>query len=326
MPYEDTLILIKPDGIARNLTGLAVDRLDAAGIKMVAAKMVSVSEKLAREHYQSLSDKPFFVVFSTQISHAPVLPAPEFNGKTEAGPRGDFVHELDALTGRLLDAIDSLGIDDNTLVLFNSDNGPETAHTDWMRQDHDHDAAGGYRGMKRDGWEGGHRVPFIARWPGWIPAGQVSRQLTNTTDIFATVASVVGYELPDDVAVDSYDMLPAMLGTQDEKDSIRPFMLTQSFRGEFQIRKGDWKYLHHTGSGGNNYSRGNLQKYALPETAPKATGQLYNLADDPGETTNLFFTESEKRQELQTLLKKLIAKENGRSAPRNRKPIGTKNI
>ena len=174
--------------------------------------------------------------------------------------------------------------------------------------------------MKRDGWEGGHRVPFIARWPGRIPAGQVSRQLTNTTDIFATVASVVGYELPDDVAVDSYDMLPAMLGMQDEEDSIRPHMLTQSFRGEFQIRKGDWKYLDHKGSGGNDYSKGILQKYALPEKAPEATGQLYNLAEDPGETTNLFFSEPEKRRELQALLKKLTVKNNGRSAPKNRKP------
>ncbi len=278
------------------------------------------------QHRMNFPDKPFFVVFSTQISHAPVLPAPEFNGKTDAGPRGDFVHELDALTGRLLDAIDSLGIDDDTLVLFNSDNGPETVHTDWMRQDHDHDAAGGYRGMKRDGWEGGHRVPFIARWPRRIRAGQVSRQLTNTTDIFATVASVVGYELPDDVAVDSYDMLPAMLGKQDEEDSIRPHMLTQSFRGEFQIRKGDWKYLDHKGSGGNNYSRGNLQKYALPEKAPEATGQLFDLAEDPGETTNLFFLESGKRRELQALLKKLTVKANGRSAPKNRQPIGMKVI
>lgn len=272
-------------------------------------------------HRKNFTNKPFFAVLSTQISHAPVLPAPEFNGKTDAGPRGDFIYELDVLTGRLLDAIDRLGIDDETLVLFNSDNGPETVHTDWMRQDHKHDAAGGYRGMKRDGWEGGHRVPFIARWPGRIRAGQVSQQLTNTTDIFATLASLVGYELPDNVAVDSYDMLPALLGTQDETDSIRPHMLTQSFRGEFQIRQGDWKYLNHMGSGGNRYDKGNLQKYALPEKAPTATGQLYNLAEDLGETTNLFFEESKKRQELQDLLKKLTAKTNGRSAPKNRKPM-----
>ena len=111
------------------------------------------------------------------------------------------------------------------------------------------------------------------------------------------------------------------LGTQDEADSIRPYMLTQSFRGQFQLRKGDWKYLDHKGSGGNNYSKGNLRKYALPDDAPNADGQLYNLADDPGETTNLFFTEPEKRKELQDLLKNLTVKSGGRSAPKNRKPL-----
>lgn len=278
------------------------------------------------DHHRRFPNKPFFVVFSTQICHAPVLPAPEFNGKTEAGPRGDFVHELDVLTGRLLAALNRLGIDDNTLVMFNSDNGPETMHTVWMRLDHDHDAAGGWRGMKRDGWEGGHRVPFIARWPGRIPAGRVSGQLTNTTDIFATVASIVGFELPEDVAVDSCDMLPVLLGMQSEQVSVRPYMLTQSFRGQFQIRQGHWKYLDHKGSGGNNYQKGNLQKYALPEKAPRATGQLYNLAEDSGETTNLFYSEPEKRRELQTLLKKLTDKENGRSAPKNRKPYNPMRI
>ena len=103
-------------------------------------------------------------------------------------------------------------------------------------------------------------------------------------------------------------------------------MLTQSFRSQFQIRQGDWKYLDHMGSGGNNYNRGNLKKYALPETAPKATGQLFDLTKDPGETTNLFFKESAKRQELQALLKKLTLKDGGRSAPRNREPLGIKDI
>lgn len=279
-----------------------------------------------KKHRKGTPDKPFFAVFSTQISHAPVLPAAEFNGKTSAGPRGDFVYELDALVGRLLDTIESLGIDDNTLVLFNSDNGPETLHTHWMRKDHNHDAAGGYRGMKRDGWEGGHRVPFIARWPGRIPAGKVSEQMTNTTDIFATLASVAGFKLPDDVAVDSFDMLPAMIGLQAENESIRPHMLTQSFRSEFQLRVGDWKYLDHVGSGGNNYRQGMLTEYVLPESAPDAAGQLYNLAKDPGETTNLFFAETAKREEMQALLQELTRKENGRTAPRGRVPVGIANI
>lgn len=298
----------------------------APGYEFINADLLFYKKTLdfITQQRERTPDKPFFALFSTQISHAPVLPAAEFNGKTKAGPRGDFVYELDALTGRLLDALSELGIDQNTLVIFNSDNGPETLHTVWMREDHDHDAAGGFRGMKRDGWEGGHRVPFIARWPGTIPAGQVSQQLANTTDIFATLASIVGYSLPDDAAVDSYDLLPAMLGTQKDSESIRPYMLTQSFRGEFQIRQGPWKYLDHQGSGGNNYQRGNLVRYALKDAHPDAPGQLYNLASDPGEKNNLYHQSPEKRQELQQLLKELTQKTKGRSAQKNRHPLGPK--
>jgi arylsulfatase A-like enzyme len=298
----------------------------AEGYKFVDADLLfyEKTRQFITEHHEQRPEQPFFVVLSTQISHAPVLPAEAFRGLTDAGPRGDFVRELDVLVGRVLDLVDRLGIDDQTLIFFNSDNGPETVHVDWMRQDHNHDAAGGWRGMKRDGWEGGHRVPFLARWPGKIPAGQVSGQLTSTTDIFATVASVIGYTLPEDAATDSFDMLPAMLGRQDEGKSIRPHLLTQSFRGEFQIRKGKWKFLDHRGSGGNRYDRGILKKYALPETAPDAPGQLYNLESDPGETKNLYFEEPEKREELQALLERL--KSSGRSAPKVRKPIGMENI
>lgn len=298
----------------------------APGYEFVKADLLfyEKTRQFITEHRKHSPEQPFFAVLSTQIAHAPVLPAPEFNGATEAGPRGDFVWELDILVGRVLDLVEELGIDEETLILFNADNGAETVHVDWMRQDHDHDPSGGWRGMKRDAWEGGHRVPFIARWPGRIPAGQVSHQLTNTTDIFATLASVVGYQLPEDAATDSFDMLPAMLGTQDPEKSIRPHLLTQSFRGEFQLRQGKWKYCDHPGSGGNNYDRGILKKYALPETAPDAPGQLYDLEQDPGETTNLYDTDESRRNQLQKLLEEL--KSSGRSAPRTRIPIGMEQI
>ena len=236
------------------------------------------------DHRKNHADQPFFAVLSTQIAHAPVLPNAESTGSTKAGPRGDFVRELDMLVGRVIDLTAELGIEEETLILFNADNGAETLHVIWMREDHQHDPSGGWRGMKRDGWEGGHRVPFIARWPGRIPKGQVSDQMTNTTDIFATLASLVGYPLPDDAATDSFDMLPVLIGTQDPDESIRPHLLTQSFRGEFQIRKGDWKYLDHQGSGGNGYDKEPMKRFALADTAPEAPGQLYNLAIDPGET------------------------------------------
>lgn len=298
----------------------------APGYEFVKADMLffEKTKRFITEHRNQNPEQPFFAVLSTQIAHAPVLPAPEFHGATQAGPRGDFVWELDVLVGRVLDLVDQLGIDDQTLILFNADNGPETVHVDWMRQDHHHDAAGGWRGMKRDAWEGGHRVPFLARWPGRIPKGQVSQQMTNTTDIFATLASAVGYRLPDHVATDSFDMLPVMLGMTDPSTSVRPHLLTQSFRGEFQIRQGSWKYCDHPGSGGNDYSQGALQKYALPENAPDAPGQLYDLENDPGETVNLYHQEPARREQLKELLEHLKA--SGRSAPRNRQPIGIENI
>ncbi|MFN3150295.1 sulfatase-like hydrolase/transferase [Bremerella sp.] len=276
------------------------------------------------DHHEAQPHQPFLAVLSTQICHAPVLPSPEFSGITDAGGRGDFMAELDAIVGKTLDLLKELNIDDNTIVLFNSDNGPETLHTIWMRHDHNHDAAGGWRGMKRDGWEGGHRVPFIARWPSRIPAGQTTDQMTNTTDIMATLASVVGYKLPDDQATDSFDMLPTMIGKQHPEQSIRPHLLTQSFRGEFQLRVGNWKYLDHLGSGGNNYANGAMAQYVLPEKAPKSTGQLYDLIKDPGETTNLYIEEEQRRKDMQKLLMEL--KESGRSAPRNRVPVGIENI
>jgi arylsulfatase A len=297
----------------------------APGYEFVKADLLfyDKTKEFITSHRKNHPDQPFFAVLSTQIAHAPVLPAPEFNGSTDAGPRGDFVRELDALTGRMLDLLKELGIEEETIVIFNADNGPETVHAIWMREDHDHDPSGGWRGVKRDAWEGGHRVPFIARWPGRIPVGQVTGQMINTTDIFASLASIAGYKLPDSAAVDSFDMLPVMLGTQDPAESVRPHLLTQSFRGEFQIRKGNWKYLDHRGSGGNDY-KGELAKYALPEKEPDAPGQLYNLETDPGETTNLYFKQAAKREELQALLKTL--KESGRSAPKGRLPMGVDRI
>jgi arylsulfatase A len=298
----------------------------APGYEFIEADLLFFEKTRAfiTTHRKTQPEAPFFAVLSTQIAHAPVLPAPEFRGATKAGARGDFVHELDVLVGRMLDLLGELGIDEETLVLFNADNGAETLHVAWMREDHEHDPSGGFRGMKRDAWEGGHRVPFIARWPGRIPAGQTSDQMTNTTDIFATLASVVGYTLPDEAATDSFDMLPAMLGTQEPDNSIRPHLLTQSFRGEFQLRRGAWKYLDHRGSGGNGYDKGVLVAYAIADKAPDAPGQLYNLATDPGETDNLFFKEAARRKELQDLLTRL--KESGRSAPTGRVPLGMANI
>ncbi|MEM7783660.1 MAG: arylsulfatase [Planctomycetota bacterium] len=298
----------------------------APGYQFANADMLffEKTKNFISKHVESKTDQPFFAVLSTQIAHAPVLPAKEFSGRSAAGPRADFVVELDTIVGRVFDLLKNLKIQKETLVIFNADNGAETMHVAWMRQDHDHDPTNGMRGMKRDGWEGGHRVPMIAWWPQRIPEGQVTNQLTNTTDIFATIASITGYSLNPDDATDSFDMLPVMMGTVKDADPVRRYMLTQSFRGEFQLRQGNWKLLDHRGSGGNNYNRGILKPFAIAEKEPDAPGQLYDLGKDPGETQNLYFSESKKRDELKRLLEEL--KTSGRSAPRIRRPIGIENI
>jgi arylsulfatase A-like enzyme len=213
--------------------------------------------------------------------------------------------------------LERLGVADDTIVMFSSDNGPEVPTVYHMRHDHGHDGARPWRGVKRDNWEGGHRVPFIVRWPGRVKAGSTSAQITSLTDVMATVAAIVGVELPDDAAEDSFDMLPALLGR--DAGPIRPYLLQQGFRGDraLAIRRGRWKYLAHKGSGGNRYDAHQLlQEYRLPDTAPDAPGQLYDLVADPGETRNLYFDQPAVVEELTSLLEQSIA--TGRSAPRRK--------
>jgi arylsulfatase A len=183
-----------------------------------------------------------------------------------------------------------------------------------MRGDHGHDGARPWRGMKRDSWEGGHRVPLIVRWPGNVKAGTTSDQLACLTDVMATVAAILGEALPDHAAEDSFNLLPALLG--DAESPIRPHLITQAFGGfrTLSVRRGSWKYLDHPGSGGNRYEDNpGLAPYILPDIAPSAPHQLYNLGDDPGETKNLAAAMPEKVAEMKTLLDKLI--KDGRSAP-----------
>jgi arylsulfatase A-like enzyme len=275
------------------------------------------SREFMEEHMRSSPEKPFFLYHATQAVHLPSFAAPEFQNKTKAGPHGDFIGELDHIVGELMKELEKLGIADKTLVLLSSDNGPETTSVVHMRADHDHDGARPWRGMKRDAWEGGHRVPLIVRWPGHVQGGSSSDQLASLTDVMATLAAITGAELPSDAAEDSFNLLPVLEGKATAP--IRPYLLTQAFGGQrtLSIRSGNWKYIDHRGSGGNNYGSAELKRFALPEAETEAPGQLYDLASDPGETTNLYFKRPEIAAELKALLEK--SKSEGRSVE-SRKP------
>jgi arylsulfatase A-like enzyme len=271
------------------------------------------SLEFLENHKKNSPERPFFLFHSTQAVHLPSFPGKDFKGKTNAGPHGDFIFELDHIVGEIMKGLEKHGFAENTLVMFSSDNGPETTSVIYMRKDHQHDGARPWRGMKRDQWEGGHRVPFIARWPGKIKAETTSDQTVSMTDVMATSAAAAGADLPNDAAEDSYNILPILLGQQDKDKPVRRYTLHQTIKLELAIRRGQWKYLDHKGSGGNNYDRPKLKPFALPDTAPDAPGQLYNLKDDPGETTNLYYKHPQIVKELKTQLD--IYKESGRSAP-----------
>jgi len=279
------------------------------------------SREFLERHVRESPGKPFFLFHSAQAVHLPSFAAPRFKGATKAGPHGDFIHQLDWIVGELLATLEKLGVADNTLVIFTSDNGPETTSVVHMRADHDHNGARPWRGVKRDSWEGGHRVPFIVRWPGQVKPGTTSAQLTSLTDVMATVAAITGARLPDNAAEDSFNMLSALRG--EDRASIRPYLLQQAFSGArtLSIRRGPWKYLDHPGSGGNNYERGEMKPFGRPDTTPRAPGQLYNLETDPGETNNLFAARPEVVKELRALLDQ--SKASGRSRPDSSTPPKT---
>ena len=286
----------------------------APGFNLEEVDLVFLEKSRAflRQHVRENPGKPFFLLHSTQAVHLPSFPADRFKGKTQAGPHGDFIFEMDWVVGELMKTLDDLGVADNTLVLFASDNGPEVTSVVNMRKDYQHDGARPWRGMKRDQWEGGHRTPFIVRWPGRVEAGSVSAETACLTDVMATCAAIAGADLPSDAAEDSFNLLPVLLGRRGDVP-VRPFTLHQTMSLALAIRKGQWKYLDHKGSGGNNYSGPGLKPYALPETDPGAPGQLYDLEADPGETTNLYHKHPEIAAELKALLDQ--AKASGRSAP-----------
>jgi arylsulfatase A len=282
-------------------------------IEEVDLLFLKKSREFMEQHRRTSPDKPFFLYHASHAVHLPSFAAPEFKGKTQAGPHGDFINELDYIVGELIATLEKLGIADNTLVILSSDNGPETTSVVHMRSDHAHDGAKPWRGVKRDSWEGGHRVPFIVRWPAKVKPGSTSDQTLCLTDIPATVAAITGAKLPRDAAEDSFNMLPALEGTATAP--IRPYLLTQAFAGQrtLSIRRGQWKYIAHRGSGGNNYDKGELKPFALPETDPEAPAQLFDLANDPGETTNLYSKKPQIVKELQALLNE--SKTTGRSRP-----------
>ena len=260
----------------------------------------------AVEQIDSLAshEQPFFLYVPLGSPHTPILPTPEWQGKSGLGDYGDFVMQTDHALGEIMAALARHHLDDNTLLIFTSDNGCSKAAGIDRLADQGHRVSGPYRGSKADLWDGGHRVPFIVRWPERVPAGAASDLAICLTDLFATAADILLSTLPDGAAEDSVSFLPELDGLP--VSTRRDGLIHHSISGHFGYRKDNWKLLLAQGSGG--WSSPN-ERQAAKQNLPAV--QLYDLAADPGEQHNLADKHPDRVADLLSLLKRDVAR--GRS-------------
>ena len=305
--------LVPPiDEIAHNESGEPWTRIQGAfwreggiapnlQLEDVLPRFADEAVGVIRNHARADAEMPLFLYVAFPAPHTPWLPAPAFQGRTN-NMYGDFTAMVDHMVGRVLTALEQSGMREETLVIFSSDNGPV-----WYDKDTEkfgHDAMGGMRGMKGDAYEGGHRMPFIVRWPGNVNAGSASAQTICFTDVLATMAEVVGHKLGVGEGPDSFSFLPALRGQSREHTDARGPLLLVSAKGHHSLRIGKWKYIDGVGSGG--FSDGQGASYQAKRAGADALQvQLYDMENDSGETMNLAAKEPALVQKMASELKRL---------------------
>ncbi len=271
---------------------------------------------------QAETENPFFLYFATTNIHHPFTPAKQFQGTSKAGRYGDFIHELDWIVGETLKALEESGQADNTLVIFTSDNGGMLNQGGQEAWKLGHRQNGELLGFKFDAWEGGHRVPFIARWPGHIEPGSVSESLVSNVDFLATVAALADRPLKPDEGPDSYNLLPALTGAPDTQ--VREeLLISPSRKTHLSLRSGDWMLIPAQGGGGfggkkigehllggpaahllTNQVNSDIENGKVKEDAPKR--QLYNLKADFHQKTNVIREHPEKADQMQKRIQDIL--------------------
>ncbi|CAA6690018.1 MULTISPECIES: arylsulfatase [unclassified Lentimonas] len=245
--------------------------------------------------------EPFFMYFAFPSPHAPIVPTEEFEGTSEAGPYGDFVVQTDWTCGQLLQALEDNGLAENTIVIFSADNGAE--HYAYPRaMKYDHWSSEPFRGAKRDTYEGGHRVPFIVKWPGVIESGAVSDALISQIDLMATLAAVNGSEIPEGEAADSQNLLPLWKG---ETTVLRSDMVHNTFNNDYAVRQGDWVLI---AAKTGNHNKGRSREFEAKRGYQRDDAlpvELYNLRTDPAQRVNMAKENPEKVQSMLALLDKI---------------------
>lgn len=296
----------KPSSIPTHVKAFHRPGTAAADFEAVKCLQDFARESVNFINAQSKTKEPFFLYLPLTSPHTPIVPSAEWKGKSSIGKYGDFVMETDWVVGEVLKALDANKIADNTLIIFTTDNGCSPAANIGNLIRKGHKPNGDLRGHKADIYEGGHRVPFIVRWPAKVKPGTVNPRTISSADFFATTADLLDKKLPETAAEDSFTFLPSLLGkTQD----ARPYTIHHSINGSFAIRQGKWKLCLCPGSGGWSSPK--------PNKAWKDTNlhpvQLFDLEADPAEKNNLAEKHPDVVKKLITLTRAAI--KNGRSTP-----------
>ncbi|MBD3628216.1 arylsulfatase [Cyclobacterium sp.] len=264
----------------------------------------TITEKATEWIGQRTNEKPFFLYFSLPSPHAPIIPNDEFDGKSKAGAYGDFVNQTDWVIGQVLKAIEENGFEENTIVIFTSDNGPERYAFE-RGEKYGHFSMGQLRGLKRDVWEGGHRVPFIIKWPGHIPPGSRSEKLVSQIDIMSTLADLTETALTEGTAPDSYHFLPELSGTP-ERFPQREFLIHNTMENRWAVRQGDWVYINDSTGQHTNMPDSFFQLRGYHDF--DSPGLLFNLNEDSGQRINHYASYPEKIESMERLISESKAK------------------
>ena len=256
-------------------------------------------------------DQPFFVYLAFNSPHYPIVPNKAFHGRSKPGFYGDFVVETDAMVGKVLAALDKQGLTKNTMVIFSADNGAET-HAFHRQETFGQWSSGDFRGVKRDIYEGGHRVPFIVRWPGQIKPGSSSDEVVSQVDLAATFAAMIHHPLENEKAIDSHNLLP-FLKDQDYVRPLRVATVQNTSAGKFALRQGDWILIDAPTGAAKKESKNYLQQFGLESYQKDNLGLLFSLREDPRQTMNLYSKHPDRVADMRKLLVSYVGGE--RCAP-----------
>jgi arylsulfatase A-like enzyme len=264
----------------------------------------TITQKTVEWIAKQKKEQPFFAYLAFNSPHYPIVPNKEYHGKSKAGYYGDFVIETDGMVGKVMQALQEHGFSDNTLVIFSADNGAET-HAFERLEKFDQWSSGKYRGLKRDIYEGGHRVPFIVKWPGRVKKGVRSDEVVSQVDLASTFAKIIDYPLAKTEAIDSYNLLPVLAGKKYSKP-LRVATVQNTSAKKFALRQGDWVLINAPTGAAKKEQQDYLNHFGLEPYGKENQGLLFNLKNDPRQSNNLYSQYPSKVKKMRALLESYL--------------------